>query len=322
MDNPSEFIRRIPYSGSLDTFVAHVVKALQLGEFIQYSIITVGYEDLNIRLETKSSVYLVKCFGSFRDYANCKRYVDILTQVVDRGIRHPKLYENAGSFLHNYKNGQETVWYCVMDFIDGKSFYDLGVRPTKEEAIVLIQEAAKINSLDITPDDYYDEWSPVNFVNEYSLKRQYLSHEAQSYLDTFVKPFSLINLSALTQALVHGDIIRANVIKDSHANLYIVDYSMAARKPRLQELSVLLCGMFFNENDPSHFTQYLDLVKKVYTPVLPKIEYEALPLFITAVFAMYAMQGEYSRAVKDMHTKENDYWVTVGNIGLQYCQSK
>jgi Ser/Thr protein kinase RdoA (MazF antagonist) len=322
MDTSENYIQRILDIGSLNEFIVHVVNTFQLGELVTFSIITIGYEDLNIKVITTKSTYFIKCFGSFRDEKDCKRCVDILTSVVQHGICHPKLYSLDGSFLHTYVPSSETLWYCVMDYIDGKSFYELNMWPTREEKLQLIIEAGKINSLDIIPEDYYDEWSPINFLKEYSEKKQYVLPELSAYMDKFAKVFSKIDMSSLSHAFVHGDIIRANVIRDSSSKLYIVDFAKASQKPRLQELSVLLCGMFVNGQASSDLLDDIVLVKREYVPVLSKYECEALHLFVIAVFAMYAMLGEYSRVVRGMNTKENQYWINLGNTGLRYCSTQ
>lgn len=313
------FRKRINFTGNLSQLIAKVVDDYQLGALLNYKIITIGYEDLNIAVHTQNSRYLIKIFGEFRDYQNCLRYVDIMCKIVAHGIAHPKLYPCQNSYLYQYSIGKNAVYLCVMDYIDGHSFYDLNLRPTNGQAITLIREAAKINSLDFQPEDYYDEWSPVNFLNEYQLKNKYLSYTDKHYIQKLLDPFSNISLNTLSHGLVHGDIIRPNVILDSKSQLYIIDFSVAALKPRLQELSVLLCGMFFNEENPSDFLGFYNLVIQTYQPALSPEEIHILPLFTKVVFAMYVMMGKYSHKAKALTTPENDYWIRLGQIGLEYC---
>lgn len=316
------FVDRISLNGSLDEFVLHVIKIFQLGKDFTYTVIQIGYEDLNIKLYAGTNTYILKSFGSYKTDAMCRRYVDIMSRIISAGIRHPKIFSANGSYLQEYKMNSSDIRYCLLECIEGKSLYDLDAHPSIDEAIFLIREAAKINDLDITTEDYYDEWSPVNFSREYESKKQHVSEEFREYLKTFHKKFSAMDMSELSQAFVHSDIIRANVIKNALSNLTIIDYSKAAHKPRLQELSVLLCGMFFDETNPISFQEYIELVKKEYVPILSVTEYEKLQLFIIAVFAMYAMGGEYCRQVLNLHTKENEYWIRLGTNGLRYCQTQ
>jgi thiamine kinase-like enzyme len=186
------------------------------------------------------------------------------------------------------------------------------------EAKFLIRETSKINSIDIQPEDYYDEWSPVNLVNEFSLKSKYLLDEDGERVNKLIEPFSKIDTNSLVQTFVHGDIIRPNVLKDSSSKIYIIDFSCASLKPRVQELAILLCGMFFNEEDPRSYREFYNLVLEEYQPKLNTAEMEALPLFVKAGFSMYVMQGIYTKVVKGINHKENDYWIRLGQIGLKY----
>ena len=310
------FTQRINYKDDLSVVVESIASAYQLGKLINSKIIEIGYEDLNIILTTSDGNYMAKILGSFRNEDNCRRYVDIMKTVVKMGVPHPKLYSINGECLFKSDQG---LYLCVMDYIDGKSFYDFNERPTLNEAQILIHEASKINSLEFIPEDYYDEWSPVNFIQEYGLKSKYLEDEDKQRLQRLIKPFTAIDLSALRNGLVHGDIIRPNVIKDTHSNkMYIIDFSCASQKPIIQELSVLLCGMFFNEEKPSTYSDYYNLVLKEYKPGLNKTELDALPIFVKVCFGMYIMQGTYTKVTKHFDSKENDYWIRLGQIGLKY----
>lgn len=309
------FTDRINYRGDLTPVLQDVCKKYELGNLTSLKVIEIGYEDLNIKVETSNRKYLIKIFGSFRDENNINRYVDIMKKVVEMGISHPKLYQANGSFIYKYN---QTLHLCVMDFVDGKSFYDLNARPTMDEAKFLISEASKINSLNIEPEDYYDEWSPVNLIKEFELKGKYLPDEDKKRVEKFVEPFSKVYVTSLVQTFVHGDIIRPNVLKDSSSKIYIVDFSCASLKPRVQELAILLCGMFFNEEDPMSYQEFYDLVLAEYQPKLNQMEIEALPLFVKAGFSMYVMQGIYTKVVKGIDHKENDYWIRLGQIGLEY----
>lgn len=66
--------------------------------------------------------------------------------------------------------------------------------------------------------------------------------------------------------------------------LYIIDFSVANIYPRIQELAVLMCNLFFDEN---YKDNYLFLIRE-YNKHHPLTEYEGeiLPLFIQAAHVM------------------------------------
>ena len=321
-DTSQDFVNRISLKGSLDAYVHDVVKRYRFGKDFSYSIIQVGYEDCNIKLHVDSTNYILKTFSSYKTDDMCRMYVGTMLRVISSGIRHPRIYSANGSYFQVYKADTSTIRYCLLECIEGKSLYDLNVHPTRSEAVDLIHQAAKINTLNIPLEEYYDEWSPIHFSREYEVKKQFIPLEFRSYLKAFNAKLLSLDMSKLSQAFVHNDIIRANVIKDSQSTLTIIDYSKASRKPIIQELSVMLCGMFFDEKNPAGFREYVDLVKTEYVPILSEAEYNVLHLFITAVFGMYLMGGEYCRQEMNLHSKENDDWISLGANGLRYCRDQ
>jgi Ser/Thr protein kinase RdoA (MazF antagonist) len=312
------FLSRIEYSGDLKPIVEEVCAKFDLGKLQQYEVLRIGYEDLNVKTVTEKGVYLIKMFGTFRDQANCERYVSIMEKVVNHGVSHPKLFPvKNGAYLYQSNVG---VRLCVMEYINGKSFYDLSIWPTFAEATILIKEAAKINSMQFEPEDYYDEWSPVNLVQEFNNKGDLIGEIDRKRIQSFINQFAQIDFNRLSQALAHSDIIRPNVIKAEN-KLYVIDFSVASQKPRIQELAVLMCGMFFNDRDPSDFGKYYDLILREYTPELSEYEKNTLPLFIKACFAMYVILGTYTKLVLKIDHKENDYWIMCGQKGLEYLEN-
>jgi len=316
MAQQADFLQRIAYQGVLSDLIQIIAGEFQLGDVVSHEIIEVGYEDLNIKVTTSQDSYLIKIFGSFRDEENATRYIEIMDQAVKKGVPHPKLHlSKNGGYLYQY---DAKLMACVMDYIEGKSFYELHEWPTKEEAKMLIHAVSNINLLDIKVPNYYDEWSPVNFLKEFKEKGKYIKGEDYQRIEQLVAPFNTIQIDQLRWGFAHSDVIRPNVLKDVNSKLYIIDFSVSSYKPIVQELAVLLCGMFFNENDTSRYSEYYQLILDEYRPKLSKFDREAFPIFVKAVFAMFLMLGTYNKVTGKIVTKENEYWIKLGKIGLKY----
>lgn len=315
----SDFQKRITYQGLPEKLFKQVAVDYDFGEFESGQEIAVGYEDYNVILTTSKGKYFVKFFASFRSKDDCSRYVDTMQKVLDAEVKHPKLYKSSQGFLHEIVLDGKTVWLCVLQFIEGQSFYELQQQPTEKELLLLAKQAALINQIDIKPEPVYDSWACVNFVKEFNEKKQYLSDEDLKIVEPLAKKFAEFDLQSLPHAFVHGDIIKTNVMRDTNGDIYVLDFSVSNWYPRVQELAVLFCDLFYNENDPSNFLELYEKGLASYQEVqkLTPEELEILPIYTQVAHAMHIVCPSYEREVNDNHTKENDLWLGLGQKGLR-----
>lgn len=316
-----EFQTRIQYQGDLQILLQEICRRYGLGDYIGSQVISVGYEDLNIVLTTGKGKHLVKAFADFRSLEDCQRYVEMMLQVIEAGVHHPKLYQAGEHHLEVLQLDGAEVRVCVLEYIDGHSFYDLDEQPTKEELGIIASQAAVINQLPLKPPFVYDSWAVVNILNEYEKKHQYLREADIEMVQQVVDAFSRIDLKSLPYAFVHGDIIKTNVMRDKDGKIYILDFSVANYYPRVQELAVLFCDLFFNEKDPSNFKQCYELGLEEYQRKIKLISYEleVLPVFVKAAHAMHIICPTFERDVNGNDSKENAKWLELGRIGLRFA---
>jgi len=89
---------RIGYLGDLEPILSKVCKDYQIGNYISYSVILMGYEDFNLIVKTTHHKFFVKIFAVFRDKKNCKRYMQILKSSRYAGISQPEIYESSQGY--------------------------------------------------------------------------------------------------------------------------------------------------------------------------------------------------------------------------------
>lgn len=285
-----------------------------MGKYKTHKIVPVGYEDFNLILTTDKDRFFVKIFAKFRKLKDCQRYIDVVQRVLNAGVQHPQLYESSQGAL--YKT--DGLRLCVAEYVDGKSFYALRAKPTLKEAQVLIQQAARINSLKIKPSKIYDCWAISNFLQEYRTKKKYLSKSDAELVEPLVRPFAALDVQSLPRCLVHGDIISTNVMKDKQGKLYIIDFSVAHYYPRIQELAVLLCDLLFDTKSSTKSRELYDFALaeyQKYIPLNPK-ERSALPLYVRVGHAMHIL-GASTAIAKSGNFPENQYWLSLGRAGLE-----
>lgn len=317
MNHP--FQSRISYSGDLEKLLIQVCSSYQLGEYKTHQVIGIGYEDFNVHFTTSKGEYLAKMFATWRKPSECERYVEIMEAALAAGIKHPKLHQSDQGFLTEITLDDVSVKMVVTDFITGKTFFQLKAKPDQQERSFLIEQATKINQLALQPEPIYDSWAVINFVKEYESIKSDLETDDTELINPVCEAFKQTDISALPKCFVHGDIIDTNVIKSESGELYILDFSVSNTYPRIQELAVLLCDLFFDYQQRDSFLKVYEQTLDEYQKAIPldKVELETLPLYIQAAHAMHII-GASKANIEDGYSKENEHWITAGRDGLRF----
>ncbi len=318
----NDFQKRINYQGNLKPFLQQVCKDFSIGEYKNYEIISIGYEDFNLMVITDRDKYFVKIFGSFRSKDECDRYIEIMENVLRAGVSHPLLFKSKQGYLYELSNGNQTDRLCVMQYIDGKIFYELQTNLTIEEKHFIIKQAALINKIDIKPSVVYDQWAITNFLEEYNKKGKYLNKDDKKLVEPMVEVYISLSIDNLPHCFVHGDIIKTNVMRSIKSEIYILDFAVSNHYPRIQELAVILCDLFFNPKNPSEFYQNYKLTISEYQKYIPLThdELKKLPKYVKLAHAMHLLLANYEKIVKRSRSSENEYFLRKGRIGLKYTK--
>lgn len=316
-DQEKQFQERIEYKGDLAVLLKQVSKDFHLGELNAYKVIPVGYEDLNLALETDKGKFFVKVLSKDRDQGQKERYKQILEKVTKKGIAHPTLYKSNQGYLHKIILDGVTTELFVMKFINGKTFYDLKRSPSQKEIRFLASQAALINNLDLKPSFVYDSWAEVNILEEYKKVESKLSRKDKPLVLPVVDLFRNVDFDKLPHSFVHGDIIDTNVMKDKMGNLWILDFSVSNYYPRIQEIAVLACDLLTDPTSLGQSLKNLGTALKEYQKKikLTKEELEILLTYIKGAHAMHVIGATKYLGDKAI-SKENEYWLKRGREGL------
>lgn len=309
---------RIDYKGPIEIVLTNVCKDFDLGIYISFELVPFGYEDFNLILKTDRGRFFVKIFGSFRNKQECKQYVHIMELVYKNGANYPFLYSANKKHLYKLNIDKTTTSLVVQEFIDGKNFIELGIKPTQKEKEFIITQAALINKLDFKPIPVYDSWATVNFENEFKTKGHYLKN-FKDEVKKLLKYFKKISINTLPHCFVHGDMIASNIMRNKNGKIYVLDFAVSNYYPRIVELASLICFNFFDPDNPESLKETFNFTVKTYQSIIPlkKAELDLLPLFIKTSFAMYLIRASYEKVVNGNNTEENNYWLKVGTAGLK-----
>lgn len=318
MGNTEKFLKRIEFQGEFAQLMSQVCADYRIGGYRSYAIIPFGYEDLNVILDTNRGKYFAKLFSAFRSLDDCRRYVGVIEKMLEADVSHPVLYQSSQGYLHQIKKDGSEIRLCLMQYIDGQTFYELRRKPNQEEGRFLIEQAARINKTDYRPPFVYDSWAIVNFLTEFDKKENTLESEDREAVAPLVKRFKELPIDTLPHSLVHGDIITTNVMKDDKGKLYIVDFAVSNWYPRIQELAVLLCDLFFDTTSPGEFMNKYNWAVEEYQKHirLSPEELKELPLFARVAHAMHIL-GASNEKSKGNTQEENENWLELGRKGLE-----
>jgi Ser/Thr protein kinase RdoA (MazF antagonist) len=319
MVSNEKFQERINYRGDLTLILIQICKDFNLGSFYKFTVVTVGYEDLNIILYTSQGKFFVKIFSSFRDEYECTQYVNIMEEAVNAGVAHPKLYLSKQGYLDKIGLENDKIFLCVMEYIQGENFQQLNKKPTYEEGKHIIREAARINSISLHPKPVYDSWAIPNFLKEYEDKNHVLSDEFNKLLLPLIPIYKSIDFENLPHCFIHGDIIATNIMLDKKGNINIIDFAVANYYPRIQEIAVLLCDLFFTQDNPGFLQKNFHFVLNTYQKYIPlkSTEIKSLPNYVKLAHGMHLLRANYEKIVNKNISSENEYFLKIGRLGLQ-----
>lgn len=78
---------RLTYTGNLAPVLDHVADEYQISDIIQFSVFDVGYEDCNVRIDTKAGSYVAKIFSKVRTREDIARYTTIMQKALEAGVQ-------------------------------------------------------------------------------------------------------------------------------------------------------------------------------------------------------------------------------------------
>lgn len=318
-----DFNKRIGLNTDLQNISKKICESYNLGDFISNELITIGYEDYNYYLTTSSGKYCVKIFSKIRTEEDVKNYLDRIRAVANSEINAPKplMVNNDITLSLDYEGNHYDI--CMFEYINGKNYFELGEKPSKDVIKEIARQTAMINNLDLKPVFIYDTWAIVNFAKEYNQKREYLSDDYKDEFDRLLVELNNIDFTNLPKAFVHGDIISTNVMLDENEKVWIIDFAVSNYLPRIIDLAVIACNMCLDEKSKDNTYENIALLINEYNKYNQLTEYElkVFWIFYRLANAMHILQPQYIIKT-DGDSDENQYWLNEGIIGYSYSEDE
>lgn len=318
-----EFFRRINLNTDLSKISKQICKKYNIGEYIKDNIITVGYEYFNYILETTQGKYCIKIFHKERTDKDCKNYIDRIELAASTDINTPRLYKINDTSECIIEVEDTKYRLCVFEYINGDSFFDLGITPNENEIREIIRQMAIIHKQELKSDFIYDKWAIINFNQEFEDKKEALSEEDLIRLDDLSKRFKKVNMKNLPYAFTHGDIISTNVMKDKNGKLWIIDFAVSNYLPRIIDLAVSACNLCLDPEDKKETEKKTKMILEEYEKYNKLTDYEkdVFPLFFDIANAMGILQ--ISHLTKQGEASEEDkFWYNESKKGLEFSDKE
>jgi Ser/Thr protein kinase RdoA (MazF antagonist) len=187
----------------------------------------------------------------------------------------------------------------------------------EKELEEIVRIAALVNKIEYKPAFVYDSWAIINYSSELEKAKRYLPKNQIKTLEKLQSSMEKVDIKSLPHSLVHGDLISTNIMK-AKDQIYFVDFSVANYSPRIVELAVLMCDMFFDPSgEMTVQQQYNDLITQYQKYIqLSKEELEVLPLFVKLAHAMHLVRGLREKGEGNT-SDENNHWIEIGKNGLE-----
>ncbi len=300
---------------SLPGLVAHVAAEYRLGGVVGWLVFATGYEDCNIDLLTRQARVVVKIFAAGRPAGIAGRTAGVIEAVREGGVRHPRLHADAaGEAVHSYDGHQ----LLVMDFAPGRTFYDLGRPPDQAELTRLVEQAVRIHACQARPGRVPDSWAIANLVPLAGQVGDLLGACQRRLVGDAISAMAAAGFWSLPVTLIHADLTAGNVLLGPDGELTVLDFALANRWPRLQELAVIAASLM--HGSPLPLPARLDAVARLYSAAVPAPltpeETAALPAFGRAAAAMELLGG-LNQWRQGNRGPETDSLINLGTAGLR-----
>ncbi|MGH3165807.1 MAG: phosphotransferase [Trebonia sp.] len=315
MSSPESRIRT-----SLPRLVDHVAAEYGIGGEPAWSVLTTGYEDCNVEVGAGTFGVVVKVFAADRPRWIAERTADLILRARAAGVRHPRLHRDAaGKVVHSH-DGHRLI---VMELVRGRTFYDLGRPPGKAELAGVIEQAVRIHSVDAHPEPVFDPWAIANLPPLAAKVSGLLSAEQSRLVDRVIAEMAGIDWGTLPMALIHADLTAGNVLLGADGTINVLDFALANRWPRLQEIAVIAASLLHGSPEhgsPEPLPSRMATVASMYSAASPRpltgAELDALDAFGRAAAAMELLGG-LNQWQQGNRSAETGSLIEIGTAGLR-----
>ncbi len=289
-----------------------ICAAYHLGQLRSYVFNPYGFQDINCVITTTTGRYFVKIFSVEKNRSAVDEYVALMDTVGRSSVSFPTLYKGPQGLVYSTEHENKPLFLCVQHYIDGSNFHEKGINPTTADLKTIAIQAAYFNKIQYKPRYIeLDTWATLKFNEMFPIKKKALHGEELTLVTPLVEEFSHIQTASLPHCLVHGDIIRTNVVKDVDGKIWIIDLGVTMHQPRIIELAVLAHDLFLDTTSIDRTRRLRTLLLQYYQKITKVTQQEiaVLPLLTKITHAMYLLSAAYMERFLKRPNAETTFWL-------------
>jgi Ser/Thr protein kinase RdoA (MazF antagonist) len=320
MDIESALIKsRVNLDASLESLLDKVAENFSLGEIIDFSVETTGYEELNIKTKTSKGIFLVKVFSKSKSESTIKDYIKGLQQFQKAGVPTPSLLPGGNGYLYGFVEKTRTTYLCVMNYFSGETFQQRNVDKIDIERLVTY--LSKIHSLSFSIHRNYDSWGTAHLIEEYDKKSKYISNEDNQLIQPIVNEYKTLRFDLFSKSIIHGDLQRTNVLKNQARDYCILDLGCMDFSYPVIDLSIFIAHFCLDDEGTKtsiNLALYKHAVQSyVKERKLNDAELASIPTLVRATYAIYLIAANYSlQNPAHPNNSQTAAWIEFSKSGL------
>ena len=295
-----------------------------LGKLQNFTLNEYGFQDVNVEIVTETGKYFVKIFSRDNTKKRVVSYVNLMEIVSISKVSYPALLKGTQGYFYTVLSDQTPLRLCVQQFINGKNLHKTGMTPTIKDFQSIAKEAAFLNSIDFKPDFIeLDTWATLKFPEVFPVKKEALTDQELSLVEPLLKDFSQLSITSLPKCLVHGDIIRTNILKDEKGKIWLIDLGVANWQARIVEIAVMAHDLFLDLASAKKTKKLRQLMLEEYQKVikLKPEELDILPTLIKITHAMYLLSAAFMERTLGHGNAETAFWLNQSKEALKNIEN-
>lgn len=314
----NNYYDRIDKINNINILADLVCQEYNLGSLVKSHLVEVGYEDFNLKITTSKGKYLVKVFRNSRSDKEAEECINRNYIAYKHRVKTPKVHKNSkGEILTIINYNGSRFRLSLIEYIDGKTFFDLKRKPTNKELLRIVDLGSKINRIIYKPNFIYDSWAITSFCDEYEKKEKYIEQKYLNILKPIYESFKIFDYSLLPFSFVHGDLRSTNLILDDKGEIYAIDFSVSNYTARLNEIIVICSEVAIIPNNKvesekrikSAFMEWCNKVRAT------EFEKESFKLLFSVANAINVLNSAYELATGN-NSEETKMYLESGLFAL------
>src|SRR6202034_4462640 len=135
-------------------------------------------------------------------------------------------------------------------------------------------QAARIHGVDVRPEPVFDSWAIANLIPLAGQVGDLLDPEQRRLVHRAIAELARVDFASLPTTLIHADRAGGNVLLGPDGAITVLDFALANRWPRLQELAVIAASLL--HGSPDALPARLEDVAPLYSAAGPAAAMELL----------------------------------------------